>query len=222
MTGSSTGIGMTSQRTRDRLIKRLRDMGIVDQRVLEAIQQTPRHLFVEEALASRAYEDTALPIGYGQTISQPYIVALMTQTLLAGGPPMRTVLEVGGGSGYQTALLARLVDEVYSVERIGPLMHIARQRLFSSGYRNIHYKVSDGSWGWPEHAPYDGIMVTAAPVDVPETLLQQLATGGRMVIPVGAADSQELLLITANEEGVSRTHVEHVNFVPLISGQGQP
>ena len=136
MTGSSTGIGMTSQRTRDRLIKRLRDMGIVDQRVLEAIQQTPRHLFVEEALASRAYEDTALPIGYGQTISQPYIVALMTQTLLAGGP-MRAVLEVGGGSGYQTALLARLVDEVYSVERIGPLMHIARRRpvLFGHGYR---------------------------------------------------------------------------------------
>jgi protein-L-isoaspartate(D-aspartate) O-methyltransferase len=221
MTGSSTGIGMTSQRTRDRLIKRLRDIGIVDQRVLEAIRQTPRHLFVEEALASRAYEDTALPIGYGQTISQPYIVALMTQTLLAAGP-MSTVLEVGSGSGYQTAVLARLVDEVYSVERIGPLMHLARQRLFSSGYRNIHYKVSDGSWGWPEHAPYDGIMVTAAPVDVPETLLQQLATDGRMVIPVGAGDSQELLLITANEGDVSRTHVEHVNFVPLISEQSQP
>ena len=221
MTGSSTGIGMTSQRTRDRLIKRLRDIGIVDQRVLETIRQTPRHLFVEEALASRAYEDTALPIGYGQTISQPYIVALMTQTLLAAGP-MSTVLEVGSGSGYQTAVLARLVDEVYSVERIGPLMHLARQRLFSSGYRNIHYKVSDGSWGWPEHAPYDGIMVTAAPVDVPETLLQQLATDGRMVIPVGAGDSQELLLITANEGGVSRTHVEHVNFVPLISEQSQP
>ncbi len=221
MTGSSTGIGMTSQRTRDRLIKRLRDMGIVDQRVLEAIRQTPRHLFVEEALASRAYEDTALPIGYGQTVSQPYVVALMTQALLAGGP-MNTVLEVGGGSGYQTAVLAGLVDEVYSVERIGPLMHSARQRLFSSGYRNIHYKVSDGSWGWPEHAPYDGIMVTAAPVEVPETLLQQLATGGRMVIPVGAGDSQALLLITANEEGVTRTHLEHVNFVPLISGQGRP
>ncbi|MFQ5759756.1 MAG: protein-L-isoaspartate(D-aspartate) O-methyltransferase [Acidiferrobacterales bacterium] len=221
MTGSSTGIGMTSQRTRDRLIKRLRDMGIVDQRVLEAIRQTPRHLFVEEALASRAYEDTALPIGYGQTVSQPYVVALMTQALLAGGP-MSTVLEVGGGSGYHTAVLAGLVDEVYSVERIGPLMHIARQRLFSSGCRNIHYKVSDGSWGWPEHAPYDGIMVTAAPVEVPETLLQQLATSGRMVIPVGAGDSQALLLITANEEGVTRTHLEHVNFVPLISGQGRP
>lgn len=221
MTGSSTGIGMTSQRTRDRLIKRLRDMGIGDQRVLEAIRQTPRHLFVEEALASRAYEDTALPIGYGQTISQPYVVALMTQALLAGGP-MTTVLEVGGGSGYQTAVLAGLVGEVYSVERIGPLMHLARQRLFSSGYRNIHYKVSDGSWGWPEHAPYDGIIVTAAAVEVPETLLQQLATGGRMVIPVGAGDGQALLLITANEQGVSRTHLEHVNFVPLISGQGRP
>ncbi|MDH3672650.1 MAG: protein-L-isoaspartate(D-aspartate) O-methyltransferase [Gammaproteobacteria bacterium] len=221
MTSSSTGIGMTSQRTRDRLIKRLRDMGIVNQRVLEAIRQTPRHLFVEEALASRAYEDTALPIGYGQTVSQPYIVALMTQALLAEGP-MNTVLEVGGGSGYQTAVLAGLVDEVYSVERIGPLMHLARQRLFSSGYRNIHYKVSDGSWGWPEHAPYDGIMVSAAPVEVPQTLLQQLATGGRMVIPVGAGDRQELLLIAANEEGMTRTHLEHVNFVPLIGGQGRP
>jgi protein-L-isoaspartate(D-aspartate) O-methyltransferase len=196
-------------------------MGIVNQRVLEAIRQTPRHLFVEEALASRAYEDTALPIGYGQTVSQPYIVALMTQALLAEGP-MNTVLEVGGGSGYQTAVLAGLVDEVYSVERIGPLMHLARQRLFSSGYRNIHYKVSDGSWGWPEHAPYDGIMVSAAPVEVPQTLLQQLATGGRMVIPVGAGDRQELLLIAANEEGMTRTHLEHVNFVPLIGGQGRP
>jgi protein-L-isoaspartate(D-aspartate) O-methyltransferase len=196
-------------------------MGIVNQRVLEAIRQTPRHLFVEEALASRAYEDTALPIGYGQTDSQPYIVALMTQALLAEGP-MNTVLEVGGGSGYQTAVLAGLVDEVYSVERIGPLMHLARQRLFSSGYRNIHYKVSDGSWGWPEHAPYDGIMVSAAPVEVPQTLLQQLATGGRMVIPVGAGDRQELLLIAANEEGMTRTHLEHVNFVPLIGGQGRP
>lgn len=221
MSNSMTGIGMTSQRTRDRLIKRLRDMGIVDQRVLESIRQTPRHLFVEEALASRAYEDTALPIGYGQTISQPYIVALMTQTLLAGGST-RTVLEVGGGSGYQTAVLASLVDEVYSVERIGPLMRSARQRLFSAGYRNIHYKLSDGSWGWPEHAPYDGIMVTAAPADVPQTLLQQLAIGGRMIIPVGPADDQELLLITVNHEGISKTHVEHVNFVPLISGQGRP
>jgi protein-L-isoaspartate(D-aspartate) O-methyltransferase len=160
------GIGMTSQRTRDRLIQRLREEGISNERVLEAMRNVPRHLFVDEALATRAYEDTALPIGQGQTISQPYIVALMTQTLLAGGR-LKKVLEVGTGSGYQTAVLAQLVDEIYSVERIEPLMKLARKRLRELGCRNVNIKLSDGSWGWKEHAPYDGIIVTAAPAEVP-------------------------------------------------------
>lgn len=216
---SRTGIGMTSQRTRDRLIKRLSEIGIHDERVLEAMRRTPRHLFVEEALATRAYEDTALPIGYGQTISQPYIVALMTQALLAG-ENLTAVLEVGSGSGYQAAVLAGLVGQIYSIERIRPLMHRARQRILGLGYGNVRYKLSDGNCGWPEHAPYDGIMVTAAATDIPETLLAQLAPGGRMVIPVGTGDMQELLLIARTDAGISRTHLEHVNFVPLISGHG--
>ncbi|MFQ6023007.1 MAG: protein-L-isoaspartate(D-aspartate) O-methyltransferase [Acidiferrobacterales bacterium] len=214
-----TGIGMTSQRTRDRLITRLRDMGIEDERVLTAIRTVPRHLFVEEALASRAYEDRALPIGYGQTISQPYIVALMTQALLAGRKPA-AVLEVGSGSGYQTAVLAALVDKIYSVERIEPLLQAARRRLIRLGYRNVHCKLADGSWGWREHAPYDGIMVTAAAVEVPHPLIEQLALDGHMVVPVGEGDAQELLLITRTKNGVSKTRLEHVSFVPLVKGQG--
>ena len=152
------GIGMTSQRTRDRLIQRLREEGIRDERVLEAIRNVPRHVFVDEALASRAYEDTALPIGHGQTISQPYIVARMTQALIADGRPKK-VLEVGTGSGYQTAVLAGLVDEIYSVERLEPLMKLARKRLREIGCRNVHIKLSDCSWGWKDHAPYDAIIV---------------------------------------------------------------
>lgn len=217
MTKSPTGIGMTSRRTRDRLIKRLREMGIQDHRVLAAMSAVPRHLFMEEALASRAYEDRALPIGYGQTISQPYVVALMTQALLAGKNPA-SVLEVGSGSGYQTAVLAALVDEIYSVERIEPLLRIAQRRLVRLGYRNVRWKLSDGSWGWPEHAPYEGIIVTAAPAEIPQVLTDQLAPGGRMVIPVGGVDVQELLLITRTEAGVSQTRLEHVNFVPLVRG----
>lgn len=209
------GIGMTSRRTRDRLILRLREEGIRDERVLEAIRHVPRHMFVDEALASRAYEDTALPIGHGQTISQPYIVALMTQTLLAGGRPKK-VLEVGTGSGYQTAVLANLVDEVYSVERIEPLMKQARRRLREIGYRNVHIRLSDGSWGWKDHAPYDGIIVTAAPAEVPSPLLEQLAPGGRLVIPVGGPSMQQLLLVQHSDKGVTQERLELVNFVPLV------
>ncbi len=209
---------MTSRRTRDRLIARLRDMGIDDERVLQAIKKVPRHLFIEEALASRAYEDTALPIGYGQTISQPYVVALMTQALFAERP-LAKVLEVGSGSGYQTAILATLAAQVYSVERIGALLQTARRRLVTLGYRNVSCKLSDGNQGWPEHAPYDGILVTAAPAEVPETLVTQLAVGGRMVIPVAGVDIQELWLIRNTGTGTSRTRLEDVNFVPLVTGQ---
>ena len=209
------GIGMTSRRTRDRLIQRLREEGIRDERVLEAILHVPRHVFVDEALASRAYEDTALPIGHGQTISQPYIVALMTQALLAGGR-LKKVLEVGTGSGYQTAVLAGLVDEIYSVERLEPLMKLARKRLREIGCRNVHIKLSDGSWGWKEHAPYDAIIVTAAPAEVPSPLLEQLAPGGRLVIPVGGPAMQELLLVQHTDKGLTQERLDLVNFVPLV------
>jgi protein-L-isoaspartate(D-aspartate) O-methyltransferase len=206
---------MTSQRTRDRLIQRLREEGIRDERVLEAMRNVPRHLFVDEALASRAYEDTALPIGQGQTISQPYIVALMTQVLLAGGR-LKKVLEVGTGSGYQTAVFAQLVDEIFSVERIEPLMKLARKRLRELGCRNVQIKLSDGSWGWKEHAPYDGIIVTAAPAEVPPALLEQLAPGGRLVIPVGGPAMQELRLVQYTDKGLTQERLELVNFVPLV------
>jgi protein-L-isoaspartate(D-aspartate) O-methyltransferase len=209
------GIGMTSQRTRERLIQRLREEGIRDERVLEAMRSVPRHLFIDEALASRAYEDTALPIGNGQTISQPYIVALMTQAVLAGGRPGK-VLEVGTGSGYQTAVLSSLVDEVYSVERIEPLMKQARRRLHELGCRNVQIRLSDGSWGWKEHAPYDAIVVTAAPMEVPKSLLEQLAPGGRLVIPVGDSTMQELRLIQHTDKGFTSERLVMVNFVPLV------
>ncbi len=210
------GIGFTSQRTRERLIQRLRSGGIRDERVLSAMLNIPRHVFVDEALATRAYEDTALPIGHNQTISQPYIVARMTEALLGAGP-LRRVLEVGSGSGYQTAILAALVDEVFSVERVEPLLKLTRRRLQNLGYRNFRLKLSDGSWGWPEHGPYDGILVTAAPEDLPEALCGQLAPGARMVIPVGLRTSQqELLLITAVDGGYQRELLEMVNFVPLV------
>lgn len=209
------GIGMTSRRTRDRLIQRLREEGIRDERVLEAIRNVPRHVFVDEALASRAYEDTALPIGHGQTISQPYIVALMTQTLLAGGR-LEKVLEVGTGSGYQTAVLSGLVDEIYSVERLEPLMKLARKRLREIGCRNVQIKLSDGTWGWKEHAPYDGIIVTAAPAEVPPALLEQLAPGGRLVIPVGGPTMQELMLVQHTDKGLTQERLDLVNFVPLV------
>ncbi|UCH52923.1 MAG: protein-L-isoaspartate(D-aspartate) O-methyltransferase [Pseudomonadota bacterium] len=211
------GIGMTSLRTRSRLVERLREEGIRDARVLEAIARVPRHLFVDEALAHRAYEDTALPIGFGQTISQPYVVALMTQALLANNP--RRVLEVGTGSGYQTAVLARLVPEVYSVERVDPLLKQARRHLRGRGHRNVHFRLADGSGGWPEHAPYDGILVTAAPAAVPPALIDQLAPGGRMIIPVGGSRGQDLLVVERDESGVKSERIEKVVFVPLVAGQ---
>lgn len=215
MKANTHGIGMTSQRTRERLIQRLREEGIRDERVLEAMRSVPRHLFIDEALSSRAYEDTALPIGNGQTISQPYIVALMTQALLAGGRPGK-VLEVGTGSGYQTAVLSSLVDAVYSVERIEPLMKQARRRLHELGCRNVQIRLSDGSGGWKEHAPYDAIIVTAAPLEVPKSLLEQLAPGGRLVIPVGDSTTQELRLIQNTDKGFTSERLVMVNFVPLV------
>ncbi|MBI3574053.1 MAG: protein-L-isoaspartate(D-aspartate) O-methyltransferase [Gammaproteobacteria bacterium] len=209
------GIGMTSARTRERLLQQLRDEGIHDERVLQALRDVPRHLFIDEALASRAYENTALPIGYGQTISQPYIVARMTEALLAGRR-LHRVLEIGTGSGYQAAVLAGLVDEVYTVERLEPLMKQARKRLRELGYRNVHVKLSAVGIGWPQHAPYDGILAAAAPVELPAALLEQLAPGGFLVAPVGGPAMQELRLVRRTEEGFTHERLEWVNFVPLI------
>ena len=213
------GIGMTSLRTRERLIQRLRASGIRDERVLSALLHVPRHLFVDEALASRAYEDSSLPIGYSQTISRPYIVARMTEVLLAGGP-LSKVLEVGTGSGYQTAILLALVEDVYSVERIEPLHKLARRRLQDLGHRHFRLKLSDGNWGWPEHAPYDGILVAAAPDAIPMALCEQLALGGRMVIPIGEKQVQELVLVTRGREGFVMEQLGPVNFVPLVREPG--
>ena len=207
---------MTSQRTRERLIQRLMDQGIRDLTVLDVIRTTPRHLFLDEAMAHRAYEDVALPIGFQQTLSQPYIVARMTELLLAAGP-RRRVLEIGTGSGYQTAVLAQLVEEVYSVERIRPLQQKARQRMRQLKLRNVHMNHADGGLGWEERGPYDGILATAAPERVPEELLRQLAPGGRLVIPVGG-DTQHLQVVTRSAEGYDTEIVEAVNFVPLRPG----
>jgi len=212
------GVGMTSLRTRERLIQRLQEQGIRNEPVLQAILNTPRHIFVDEALASRAYEDTALPIGYNQTISQPYIVARMTEALLSSGS-MHKVLEVGTGSGYQTAVLAGLVAEVYSIERIEPLLRLAKKRLQTLGITNVQLKLSDGSWGWAEHAPYDGIIVTAAAAEIPQALLEQLAGNGQMVVPVGQA-LQELLSVKRQAGETMIERLELVNFVPLIKDQG--
>lgn len=214
------GIGMTSQRTRDRLIERLREQGIHNELVLEVMRSTPRHIFIEEALASRAYEDTALPIGHGQTISQPYIVARMTEALLAEGYTPIKVLEVGTGSGYQTAVLARMVEQVYSVERIDALMQQARIRFQELALRNIRLKHSDGNWGWDDYGPYDGIIVTAAPQQVPKPLYDQLSVGGRLVIPVGEQGNQQLLVVTRTHDGYDSKTLNLVSFVPLRGGLG--
>ncbi|MCW8875153.1 MAG: protein-L-isoaspartate(D-aspartate) O-methyltransferase [Gammaproteobacteria bacterium] len=216
MHNGNRGIGMTSQRTRDRLVERLREEGIRDNAVLEVIRATPRHLFVDEALDSRAYEDTALPIGHGQTISQPYIVARMTELVIAKRP--QKVLEVGTGSGYQAAVLAQLVPKVYTTERIEALATQARQRFRQLGLRNVRATRSDGTMGLPDFAPYDAIIVTAGGEAVPEALLQQLAPGGRLVMPVGGRDYQVLTLVEHTEEGFVRETLEPVVFVPLIGG----
>ena len=212
------GSGMTSQRARDRLVASLEDQGILSTEVLRALQSTPRHIFIDEALAHGAYENNALPIGYNQTISQPYIVAKMTELLLAN-KPVRKVLEVGTGSGYQTAILAQLVDNVYSVERIKPLQERAKVRLQAMQLNNVTLQHSDGGMGLAQYAPYDAILVTAAADQVPAELLTQLAIGGTMVIPVGAAQGQQLKLIIKKSASNYQTKVvEAVNFVPLLSG----
>lgn len=210
------GIGMTSQRTRERLIQRLVEQGITDNAVLDVIRMTPRHLFLDEAMAHRAYEDVALPIGFQQTLSQPYIVARMTELLLAEGGRSR-VLEIGTGSGYQTAVLAQLVEEVYSVERIKPLQQKARQRMRQLKLRNVHMNHADGTLGWAERGPFDGIVATAAPEHIPGELLEQLAIGGRLIIPVGG-DTQHLHVVTRTNEGYEKEVVESVFFVPLRPG----
>jgi len=212
------GIGMTSQRTRDRLVERLRNEGIRDNRVLAAIASTPRHLFVDEALASRAYEDTALPIGYGQTISQPYIVARMTELLLEVNP--RIVLEIGTGSGYQAAILSRLVEKVYSTERIEALATLARQRFRQLAYRNIRVQHSDGSWGWPQMGPFDAIIVTAGGAEIPQPLLEQLKISARLVMPLGDRTRQVLVSVTRTPTVYQRVDLEPVVFVPLLGGTG--
>lgn len=212
------GIGMTSQRARDRLVQRLQQNGIKDKQVLEAIRQVPRHLFIDEALSSRAYEDTALPIDARQTISQPYVVARMTE-LLMQVPDLKKVLEIGTGSGYQAAVLAELVERVYSIERIERLYKQAHERLWKLGYRNIRLRHDDGQDGWEEAAPFDAIIVTAAPDEIPLKLLKQLAVNGRMIIPVGTANGvQELQCILRTEEGFKKAVVEQVSFVPLLKG----
>ncbi len=209
---------MTSQRTRDRLVTRLRAEGISNEAVLDVIRNTPRHLFVDEALASRAYEDTALPIGYNQTISQPYVVAAMTDLIVSGHP--QKVLEIGTGSGYQAAVLAALVPKVYTVERIEPLAVQARQRFRKLGLRNIRASYTDGTGGLPDFAPYDAIITTAASEQIPQALLDQLSPdGGRLVIPVGGRDRQTLTLVTRNADNYQQEDLDPVIFVPLLSGQ---
>ena len=214
------GIGMTSQRTRERMLARLSEKGIKDEVVLSALGMIPRHIFVDEALSSRAYEDGSLPIGFGQTISQPYIVARMTE-ILRNGHPLEKVLEIGTGCGYQTAVLSKVAKEVYSVERIRPLLMKARNHLRELKLTNIKLKHADGAMGIPELAPFDGIIVTAAARHVPQELLDQLAVGGRMVIPVGT-EEQTLYLIehikTASGSEFRKTKLEAVKFVPLLGG----
>ncbi|TCK06955.1 protein-L-isoaspartate(D-aspartate) O-methyltransferase [Marinobacterium mangrovicola] len=212
------GIGMTSRRTRDRLVTRLREQGIENDKVLTVVRDTPRHIFIDEALSHRAYEDSSLPIGFNQTISQPYIVARMTELLLEDGP-RQNVLEVGTGSGYQTAILAQLVGQVYSVERIRPLQEKARKRIQQLRLHNVMLRHTDGGMGWPDRGPFDGILVTAAPEKVPEELLEQLTIGGVMVLPVGDGEGQILMRIRrTGEETFEREELEAVRFVPLLAG----
>jgi protein-L-isoaspartate(D-aspartate) O-methyltransferase len=212
------GIGMTSARTRDRLVQRLRDNGIKSNAVLEQIRNVPRHLFVDEALASRAYEDTALPIGLGQTISQPYVVARMTEALLDGFEGEK-VLEIGTGCGYQTAVLAPLVKQIYTVERIRELQRKAKQRLRDLDIYNVQFRPGDGWEGWAKYAPYDGILVAAAAPELPEKLLEQLAPGGRLIMPVGPAGRQDLVMITRKDDHYEQVSLGAVSFVPLVKGK---
>lgn len=216
MSMARDGAGLTSQRIRDRLVEQLQAAGIHNDRVLEALANTPRHLFIDEALVSRAYENTALPIGFGQTISQPYIVALMTQCLV-DDRQLSKVLEVGTGCGYQSAVLSKLVDRLYSVERIETLLDSARQRVRSLGCSNVVFQCADGSLGWKQEAPFEGILVAAAPADIPADLCDQLADGGRLVIPVGGDHEQRLLVVTRKGRRFAQQEIERVRFVPLIA-----
>jgi len=211
------GIGMTSARTRDRLVQRLKEQGIRSADVLQQIRTVPRHLFVDEALASRAYEDTALPIGHGQTISQPFIVARMTEALLNGFHGA-SVLEIGTGCGYQTAMLAPLVKKIYTVERIPELYRKARQRLRELGVYNVQHRLGDGWEGWRKYGPYDGIIVAAAAEEFPQMLLDQLAPGGRLIIPVGPPGRQQLKMVTREPDHFAEHSLGPVSFVPLVKG----
>ena len=210
-----SGIGLTSQRVRDRLVAQLREMGISSEVVLEIISTTPRHLFVDEALASRAYENNALPIGFGQTISQPYVVAAMTQLLLETGP-LERVLEIGGGCGYQSAVLSRLASQVYTVERIAALANRLRSRLHELKIGNVRVRHGDGRLGWGTHAPFDAVLVAAAAPAIPQALLDQLAPGGRAVMPVGRQGEQILTLFKRTEAGIEDIPLQRVSFVPLL------
>lgn len=213
----SRGLGMTSQRARDRLIERLEAEGIKDRRVLDVLRRLPRHLFIEEALSSRAYEDTALPIGKGQTISQPWVVARMTEALIEFSMPQR-VLEVGTGCGYQAAVLAALVEQVYTVERIGELLRQARRRFRKIGIENLRSQHADGKLGWPEEAPFDAIIITAAAAEIEPALLNQLAPHGVLVGPVGTLGEQQLVRVRADENGRISEYLGNVSFVPLLGG----
>lgn len=216
---NTTGIGMTSQRTRMRMVERLRGEGILDEVILAAMGEVPRHIFVDEALASRAYEDMALPLGFGQTISSPYTVARMLELLREGATLVR-VLEIGTGCGYQAAVLSRLAKEVYSLERLAPLLTKARRHLREARAHNVRVRTADGQHGWAEHAPYDGIVVAAAATHVPEALLEQLAVGGKIIIPLTHQGRQSLHVIERTAQGYVDRKVEDARFVPLLPGLG--
>jgi len=218
MNQSLQGIGMTSRRTRERMVNRLIEQGIRNRKVLDVMRDLPRHIFVDEALASRAYEDNPLPIGYNQTISQPYIVARMTELLLKQGN-LTKVLEIGTGCGYQTAILAQFAEHVYTVERILPLQRKAKEHLWDLKIKNVSFIHNDGGWGWPEYAPFDGVLVSAAPPEIPEPLLEQMAVGGMMVIPIGKPGSQELQRVTRTVNGYEIEEFEAVSFVPFLPGR---
>lgn len=213
------GIGMTSDRTRARMIERLREEGIRDERVLMAMAQIPRHLFVSEALSHRAYEDTALPLILGQTISQPYVVARMIELLLAGRNGLGKTLEIGVGCGYQAAVLSRLTKELYGIERLGQLLSLARDNLHKARITGARLKHGDGMGGLPEAAPFDSIIVAAGAFQVPQALLDQLAPGGRLIIPSGSSE-QALCVHDHTETGITQARYDSVRFVPLLPGVG--
>lgn len=219
MSAAHSGIGMTSQRTRMRMVERLRGEGIRDEVILAAMGEVPRHIFVDEALASRAYEDMALPLGFGQTISSPYTVARMLELLRSGGT-LGKVLEIGTGCGYQAAVVSRLAREVYSMERLAPLLTKARRHLRDARAHNVRLRIADGQHGWPEHAPYDGIVVAAAATHVPQALLDQLAVGGKIIIPLTHQAKQSLHVIERTTQGYVDRKVEDALFVPLLPGLG--